>query len=222
VGELPSGLATLPQLRTLLLSRNGLSSLPTPARPPAVAPLASQGPNTASSSHRRRASAASAQASSTAAAAAAAAPAAADGKLSAAGVLPLGLEMLTLDFNSFSSLPTAALACCCSSTLTELDLSSNAYLKATLDGWRALLDGLPSLRLLRHSCARLTAESVQARPELQLECCVDGILDPTLSPWAYPAVDAGGACSSNSEGLLLSLDQMEADAAAILGRRLGS
>lgn len=132
--ELPPHLAGLPQLRTLLLAANQLTTLPPPADPAAVAVAA----------------AAAARAGAAARGGAAAGRAAAPPPLVA---LPPHLEHLDLRGNALRALPAALFAPAVAAHLTHLDLSGCWDLNLAAADWRRLVAALPRLRLLRHRWA---------------------------------------------------------------------
>lgn len=194
--RLPPRLASLPQLRTLLLSDNQLTSLPAPPLQPSAAAAAAgaPGPGSVSSpSHRRHQQQLQQQLVASRAAGAATAAAAAAAQ---AAMLPPLLEKLVLAGNRFASLPAAALAAC--SCLTELDLARCWQLQPTPAEWRGLLAGLPRLRLLRHSCPLLAAEERGYGSSARLAAAAGGSVDLQLdflssSGRCYrPVVHAGG------------------------------
>lgn len=162
--ELPPWLGCLPQLATLMLGLNRLTTLPMPAAP--VPP------------ERAGGAAAGKAAGRSAGKAAAAAPLVA---------MPPRLEHLDLHGNgALSSLPPALYCARYASQLTHLDLSRCWKLDLTPTDWRQLLAALPRLRLLRHSCALLAAEvrghGGAARLAAALGACPELLIEQSPPP----------------------------------------
>jgi uncharacterized membrane protein YgcG len=116
-----------------------------------------------------------------------------------AAALPPRLEHLNLAGNSFETLQLQALLDC-GAHLTHLDLSCCWQLQPTPADWRQLLGGLPSLRLLRHSCPLLAAEERGCRGAAQLAAAVGGNPHLQLEFWPASIPRHAAAAASDSSG----------------------